>query len=93
VNSKAHPHPQFQCTTVWASAWGWVEAVGWVWDVRGMGMGRRAGGFMQATYPGAPMMPAPPMTKEQEIQMLRNQMKILQDQLEQIKKRLRELGQ
>jgi len=39
------------------------------------------------------MMPAPPMTKEQEIQMLRNQMKILQDQLEQIKKRLRELGQ
>ena len=58
---------------------------------RGMGMGRRAGGFMQATYPGAPMMPTPPMTKEQEIQMLRNQMKVLQDQLEQIKKRLREL--
>ena len=58
----------------------------------GRGMGRGMGGFAQPTYPGATTMPpTPSITKEQEIQMLKDQMRILQDQLEQIKKRLKDL--
>ena len=60
----------------------------------GMGMGRGRGmgrGMLQ--QPVAPGVAAPPtqMTREQEIQMLKNQMKLLQEQLEQIKKRLKDL--
>ena len=61
---------------------------------RGMGMGRGMGGYTSQTYPGtptAPPMATPQMTKEQEAQMLGNQMKLLQDQLNQIKARLKEL--
>ena len=73
----------------------------------GMGMGRGRGGgrgmgrgYWQATWPFAPQAPMstpttppmlPQMSKEQEIQMLENQMKGLQKQLDQIKKRLKEL--
>ncbi|HDM89107.1 MAG TPA: dinitrogenase iron-molybdenum cofactor biosynthesis protein [Candidatus Bathyarchaeota archaeon] len=59
---------------------------------RGMGMGMRYGVGMpqQTVYPAA-IPPAPPMTKEQEIQMLKDQMRMLQEQLENIKKRLKEL--
>ena len=59
---------------------------------RGMGMGMRYGMGMsqQTAYPAA-IPPAPQMTKEQEIQMLKDQMKMLQKQLENIKKRLKEL--
>ncbi|RLI37260.1 dinitrogenase iron-molybdenum cofactor biosynthesis protein [Candidatus Bathyarchaeota archaeon] len=66
---------------------------------RGMGMRRGMGGFMPPAYPGpvAPLAPTAPstpqMTKEQEIQLLKEQMKTLQKQLEQIKKRLKELGE
>ena len=59
---------------------------------RGMGMGMRYGMGMpqQTAYPAA--IPSPPqITKEQEIQMLKDQMKRLQEQLENIKKRLKEL--
>ena len=68
----------------------------------GRGMGRGMGrGYWQATGPFAPqapvttpaMPPMPPqMSKEQEIQMLESQMKGLQKQLDQIRKRLKELG-
>jgi len=58
---------------------------------RGMGMGRGMGGYQQLAYPGSVAPPTSPMTKDQEIQMLRNQMKNLQEQLEQIKKRLKDL--
>jgi len=71
----------------------------------GMGMGRGGGrgmgrGYWQATGPFAPQAPVgtsatPPtslqMSKEQEIQMLENQMKDVQKQLDQIRKRLKEL--
>jgi len=58
----------------------------------GRGMGRGMGGFVQPAYPGVTTMPpAPSITREQEIQMLKDQMKILQDQLEQIKKKLKDL--
>jgi predicted Fe-Mo cluster-binding NifX family protein len=63
----------------------------------GRGMGR---GYQQATGPFAPQAPIstpvtppipPQMSKEQEIQMLENQMKTIQKQLDQIRKRLKEL--
>ena len=58
----------------------------------GRGMGRGMGGFAQPAYPGATTMPpASSVTREQEIQMLKDQMRILQDQLEQIKRRLKDL--
>lgn len=59
----------------------------------GMGMGRRRQ-FTQAfpSQPASvPMALTHPMSKEQEIQMLENQMKNLQQQLEHVKKRLEEL--
>ena len=62
----------------------------------GRGMGRGMGGYTAQTYPptpAAPSMSAPQMTKEQEVQMLGNQMKLLQDQLDQVKKRLEELAE
>ena len=69
---------------------------------RGRGMGRGRGkGFKrwQATGPYVPPLTSPPlppstptvMSKEQEIQMLDSQMKALQRQLDQIRKRLEEL--
>ena len=67
----------------------------------GRGMGRGMGrGYRQATVPFAPQAPVSPpvtpptlpqMSKEQEIQMLENQMKDVQKQLDQIRKRLKEL--
>jgi len=72
----------------------------------GMGMGRGGGrgmGFRrwQSAAPFVPQAPAytpagqtfptPRMSKEQEILMLKDQMKIIQQQLDQIKKRLKEL--
>ncbi len=62
---------------------------------RGWGMGMGTGTFAPQAPMDIPMMPAMPsalMSREQEIQMLENQMKILQQQLEQIRKRLKELG-
>ncbi len=71
----------------------------------GMGMGRGMGrgmrrwmrGFTPPAYPGpagpSPAPSTPQMTKEQEIQFLKEQMKTLQKQLEQIRKRLKELGE
>jgi len=61
---------------------------------RGMGMGRGMGRFAISPYMGAQLSPAPPtpqLSREEEIRMLKNQMKVLQDQLDQIKKRLKEL--
>lgn len=72
----------------------------------GRGMGRGGGrgmGFRrwQATEPFVPQVPVgtpttqamstPQMSKNQEILMLKNQMKIIQQQLDQIRKRLKEL--
>jgi len=72
----------------------------------GYGMGMRRGGghgmgfrrwqgtglFPQAPMNTSAMLPMlPQMSKEQEIQMLENQMKDMQKKLEQIKKRLKEL--
>ena len=60
----------------------------------GRGMGRGRGMGTGAFAPGAPLapdMPTAPVPREQEIQMLENQMEILQRQLEQIKNRLKEL--
>ena len=62
---------------------------------RGMGMGMGRGmGFgrgMGWTPPSPPPTPPPSPNKEQEIMMLENQMRILQQQLEEIKRRLKEL--
>jgi hypothetical protein len=55
-----------------------------------MGMGRGMGGFQ--TAPSAiPTMPTTPTSREEEMVILGNQMGALQQQLEQIKKRLEEL--
>ena len=69
---------------------------------RGRGGGRGMGrGYWQVTGPFAPQAPMttpamppmlPRMSKEQEIQVLESQMKGLQKQLDQIRKRLKELG-
>jgi len=56
----------------------------------GRGQGMRTEAFASST-PIAPAMPTTLMPREQEIQMLENQMKILQQHLEQIKKRMKEL--
>ena len=61
---------------------------------RGRGMGRGMGmrGFVPPAYPGVPSVPTmSQVSKEQEVQMLRNQMELLQAQLDQIMKRLEEL--
>ncbi len=70
---------------------------------RGMGRGSRRGmGFRrwQSAVPFIPQAPvgtpatqavSPQMSKEQEILMLKNQMKVIQQQLDQIRKRLKEL--
>jgi len=49
--------------------------------------------YLQTQQPSAPMPPlaAPPMGKEQEIEMLEAQAKALEEALSQIKKRLEEL--
>ena len=62
---------------------------------RGMGKGRGIGmGRFPPAYPGVPQVPpTPQMTREQEVQMLKSQMELLQNQLDQIKKRLKELGE
>jgi len=61
----------------------------------GRGMGRGMGrGYRQATVPSAPQAPPPVQpqrSKEDEIQMLQNQMESTQKQLDQIRKRLKEL--
>ncbi len=69
----------------------------------GMGMGRGRGmgrGYWPAAWPFAPQTPVsipatppmqPQMSKQQEIQMLENQMKYLQEQLDEVRKRLKEL--
>ncbi|MDI6639272.1 MAG: NifB/NifX family molybdenum-iron cluster-binding protein [Methanocellales archaeon] len=58
---------------------------------RGMGMGRGMG-LMQQTPMGPPIVPPmSQMPKEQELQMLEAQARILEEQLSQIKKRLDEL--
>ena len=52
------------------------------------------GQFTPQTFPqtpaGAPAMLAPPMSKEQETQIFENQVAALQQQLEQVKKRMQE---
>jgi len=68
---------------------------------RGRGMGRGMGRrYLQATWPLAPQAPMnisatspvqTQMSKQQEIQMLENQMEYLQEQLGNIRKRLKEL--
>jgi len=61
---------------------------------RGMGRGRGMGiGVFAPSAPVAAAMPSASVPREQEIQMLEDQMKILQQQLEQIKKRMKELGE
>lgn len=60
----------------------------------GRGMGRGRGMGMGAFATSAPVVPAVPTTqvpREQEIQILENQMEMLQQQLEHIKNRLKEL--
>jgi predicted Fe-Mo cluster-binding NifX family protein len=60
---------------------------------RGMGRGRGMGMRMtpQPVYPSPSSVAPPQMTKDQEIQLLTSQMDQLQNQLEQVKKRLKEL--
>ena len=55
---------------------------------RGMGQGRGMGMGLAAQPPSTQ---TPPASKEQEIQMLNDQMRSLQQQLEQIKKRMQDL--
>ncbi len=64
---------------------------------RGMGMGRGRGREISPTPPYATQPPSTvsptlttPLSKDQEIQMLENQMKSLQQQLEYVKKRMEE---
>lgn len=59
---------------------------------RGMGMGRGMG-FGRGMCWTMPPPPSPPQpsSREQEILMLENQMRVLQQQLDEIKRRLREL--
>jgi len=62
----------------------------------GMGMGRGGGrgmgtGAFALSAPVAPAMPTTQVSREQEIQMLKDQMEMLQQQLEHIKNRLKEL--
>jgi len=56
---------------------------------RGMGMGRGVGMGLAAQPPSTQ---TTPVSKEQEIQMLNEQMESLQQQLEQMKKRIQELS-
>jgi len=61
---------------------------------RGMGGGMMGGGFQTIPYgtgaaPGAPS----PMTKDQELQSLKSQAQALSQQLDQINKRIKELGE
>ena len=64
---------------------------------RGMGRGMMGGGFQTMPYgtgatPGVPSPGAPsPMTKDQELQSLKNQAQALSQQLDQISKRIKEL--
>lgn len=65
----------------------------------GRGMGRGRGMGMGTFPPQSPVSPPamattprPPMSREEEIRMLENQMRILQQQLDQIRKRLKEPG-
>ncbi len=64
---------------------------------RGMGRGMMGGGFPTTPYgtgttPGVPSPGAPsPMTKDQELQSLKNQAQTLSQQLDQINKRIKEL--
>lgn len=61
---------------------------------RGMGRGRKMGMFAPQAPKSAPTTPATPMpqmSKEQEILVLENQMKSIEQQLEQIRKRIKEL--
>lgn len=67
---------------------------------RGMGMGRGMGRGGMGMGPGpygqppyVPQGPMPAMSKEQEIQMLENQMSFLQGELDRIKRRIVELKQ
>jgi predicted Fe-Mo cluster-binding NifX family protein len=57
---------------------------------RGMGMGRFATS-VTTSAPKIPVTPTPQMSREQEILTLENQMKSLQQHLDQLKKRLKEL--
>lgn len=62
---------------------------------RGIGMGRGRGMGMATPYSQPPYYPpvgpTPPMSKEQEIQMLESQKSYLQSELDRIKKRISEL--
>lgn len=55
---------------------------------RGMGMGRLAPPAYTGLQPAAPV---PQMSREQEVQILKDQMRMLRAQLDQIRKRLNEL--
>ena len=57
---------------------------------RGMGM-RRSTPPLQSGAPTTPVTPTPQVSKDQEIQVLQNQMRSLQQQLDQIKKILEKL--
>lgn len=58
----------------------------------GLGMGRGMGGLPATMFPQTPVSPAsPPVSMDQEISLLEDQMKSLRQQLEQIRKRLDEL--
>jgi len=65
---------------------------------RGMGGGMMGGGFQTTPYrmgatPGAPSPGVPsPMTKDEELQSLKNQAQAVSQQLDQINKRIKELG-
>lgn len=92
------PAPSYQQT--WQQGIAGFKGVGrGMGTGRGMGMGRGGGRgmgqFTPQTFPqtpaGAPAMPTPPASKDQEIQMVENQVAALQQQLEQVKKRMREL--
>ena len=58
----------------------------------GRGMGRDMRGFPATPFPQTPVSPAsPPVSRDQEISLLEDQMRSLRQQLEQIRKRLDEL--
>jgi len=74
-----------------------IRRVGGRGKARGIGRGRGMGmgGFAPSTHTvvsTTPITQTPPVSKEKELIMLENQMKSLQQQLDQIKKKIKELS-
>ena len=84
---------------------GWGRGRGWggrgrghrwmYWATGQPGWARFGAGYAPYTAPGAPGMAGPwgqPPTKEQEVELLKDQQELLREQMEEINKRLQELA-